>query len=570
MSDTVAKYIRLSSEDDDLGKSGKTESNSVTNQRNLLDAFISRTPELADTTVIEFCDDGWSGKNFERPAVQEMISQAREGKIQCIIVKDLSRFGRDYITVGNYISCVFPFLGVRFIAVNDGFDSIRPADIDSLETSFKTLLYDLYSRDLSRKVRSAKKFRAQRGDFLSPFAPYGYVKDPANKNRLVIDPDAAETVRRIFRLMASGKKAEQIAMILNREAVLTPMLHKRAAGCSRTRWPSIWEDNFWTDDTVVTILRDERYVGKNIYGKKMRDMVGHAHTIRVSRADWITVEDTHEGIVTREEFDRAQAAMRGYVEQGERTRHDWPLCSKVRCGVCGYAMSRTPGKKKYFYCTTPRINAAYNCADRTPENDILEAVLDGLRMQALVAVELRHLWEEQRREQKKDIAATLKSLTKLREIYQQLCQQINSLYESFALGEISKAEYLTVKASAVQQRDTAATRIAELEAALENEGTDGSLQNTFVSTFEKYTEIEKITSEIISEVLKEIHISPGERLEFVWNFQDEMKKLILDLQGGHKDGNQESMDLLPNCIPGCRRAGNAASTLEGICGEARL
>ncbi|MCI8440888.1 MAG: recombinase family protein, partial [Oscillospiraceae bacterium] len=115
MSDTTAKYIRLSSEDDDLRKGGKVESNSVTNQRNLLDAFISRTPELADTSVIEFCDDGWSGKNFERPAVQEMIAQARAGKIQCIVVKDLSRFGRDYLTVGSYISCVFPFLGVRFI-----------------------------------------------------------------------------------------------------------------------------------------------------------------------------------------------------------------------------------------------------------------------------------------------------------------------------------------------------------------------------------------------------------------------------------------------------------------------
>ena len=147
--------------------------------------------------------------SFDRPGFQEMIAQVRAGEIQCIIVKDLSRFGRDYLTVGNYISCVFPFLGVRFIAVNDGFDSIRPADIDSLETSFKALIYDLYSRDLSRKVRSAKRFRAQRGDFLSPFAPYGYIKDPADNHRLIIDPEAAETVRRIFRLTADGQKKEQ-------------------------------------------------------------------------------------------------------------------------------------------------------------------------------------------------------------------------------------------------------------------------------------------------------------------------------------------------------------------------
>ncbi|MDE6589431.1 MAG: recombinase family protein, partial [Oscillospiraceae bacterium] len=341
MSATTAKYIRLSSEDNDLRSTGKVESNSVTNQRNLLDSFINRTPELTDTSVIEFCDDGWSGKNFERPAVQEMLTQVREGKIQCIIVKDLSRFGRNYLEVGNYISYVFPFLDVRFIAVNDGFDSIRPMDIDSLETSFKNLLYDLYSRDLSRKVRNAQKFRAQRGDFLSPFAPYGYIKDPANKNRLIIDQEAAETVRRIFQLAADGKETKQIAMLLNRDTVPTPMLYKRAAGCSRVTWPSVREDNFWTNRLVAKILRDERYIGKNIFGKRTRDIVGSTHSVKVKRADWITVENTHEGIVTREEFDRAQASMRAFMERDEIQKHDWPLRGKVRCGICGLVMDYT-------------------------------------------------------------------------------------------------------------------------------------------------------------------------------------------------------------------------------------
>jgi len=544
MSDTTAKYIRLSSEDDDLRKGGKIESNSVTNQRNLLDAFISRTPELADTSVIEFCDDGWSGKNFERPAVQEMIAQARAGKIQCIVVKDLSRFGRDYLTVGNYISCVFPFLGVRFIAVNDGFDSIRPADIDSLETSFKTLLYDLYSRDLSRKVRSAKKFRAQRGDFLSPFAPYGYVKDPDNKNRLAIDPDAAETVRRIFHLMADGQNTEQIAMLLNREAVPTPMLYKRAAGCSRTRWPSLLEDNFWTGSAVVKILRDERYLGKNIYGKRIRDRVGHTHTVRVSREDWIAVENTHEGIVTREEFDDAQAIMRKYVERGEMKKRDWPLRGKVRCGVCGHAMSYKLGRQMYFYCYTPRYNDSFACVKQVQGADILEVISDGLRVQAQMAVELSRLWEERHREQKKDTAAVKKNLAGLRETHQRLSQQISGLYESFALGEISKAEYLTAKTAAVKQRDETAVQISELEAALDNMNADGSLQNGFVSAFKKYLDVEEITSEIMADVLQEVRIFPGGRIETVWNYRDELEKLILDLQGGQQDGETKSLDLL--------------------------
>ncbi|NCE66492.1 hypothetical protein D1159_18485 [Pseudoflavonifractor sp. 524-17] len=536
MSVITAKYIRLSSEDDDLGKGGKAESNSVTNQRNLLDAFISRTPELADTHVIEFCDDGWSGKNFERPGFQEMIAQVRAGKIQCIVVKDLSRFGRDYLTVGNYISSVFPFLGVRFIAVNDGFDSIRPADIDSLETSFKTLIYDLYSRDLSRKVRSAKRFRAQRGDFLSPFAPYGYVKDPADKSRLVIDPEAAETVRRIFLLTANGQKKEQLARQLNAEGVPTPMLHKRAAGCSRTKWNNLFDENFWTGSLIYGILRDERYVGRVVYGKHTRDRVGHAHVVRVEREDWIVVENTHEGIVTREEFDRAQAAIR--ASEGSTVRnHNHPLQKKIRCGTCGYAMRRVQQPPSpYFICRTSRMNAAYTCRDRIPEADILETVTEGLHAQALMAVELSRLWEEQRQGRKKDIAAAKKSLDGLREAHQRLSQQVNGLYEAFALGELSKGEYLAAKAAAAKQRDDTAARIGELEAALDNMGADGSLQNGFVSAFGKYLEAEEITDEIAADVLKEVRVFPGGRIETVWNYRDELEKLILDLQGEHQDG----------------------------------
>lgn len=177
----VAMYLRLSSEDGDLKDTGKAESESISNQRGLLQNFISSRSEFSGAEISEFCDDGWSGKNFERPDFLRMMEQVKQGQIHCIVVKDLSRFGRDYLVVGNYISRVFPFMGVRFIAVNDGFDSSRPQDIDSLDTSFKTLIYDLYSRELSGKVKNAKRMRAEKGFFLSPFAPYGYVKDPEDK-----------------------------------------------------------------------------------------------------------------------------------------------------------------------------------------------------------------------------------------------------------------------------------------------------------------------------------------------------------------------------------------------------
>lgn len=544
---TIAKYLRLSSEDDDLKLTGKLESNSIANQRNLLDSFIKRVPEFADAEIMEFCDDGWSGKNFERPAVQEMLDLVRQGKIQCIIVKDLSRFGRDYLTVGNYISRVFPFMEVRFIAINDGFDSIRPMDADSLETSFKTLLYDLYSRDLSRKVRSAKRFRAQRGDFLSPFAPYGFIKAPDNKSRLLIDPEAAETVRRIFQMMGEGRTAIQIARVLNMEDIPTPMRYKRAAGCSRTVWPCIDEDNFWTPNTVTVILRDERYIGKNVYGKRMRDMVGNVHTVKVSKADWITVNNTHDGIVTQEEFDRAQANLRAYVEHDGIAPYQL-LQRKVRCGVCGHVMRRGGAGKPYYLCQTPLVTDAYSCpTDKTRESEIMDALLEGLRVQAQTAVEMRLIWEEQRKKHRKDAKTIWKTITALKEDRNQRAQQIKSLYEAYALEEIGKSEYLAAKATATRECEGIDAKIAELEAELEDTAPDGKLNNGFVASFQQYIGVEEITREIVSDVLKEVRIFPDGRLEIVWNYGEDYRKILLDLIGGQNDG-----DLRCDCL--CEQA----------------
>lgn len=334
----VAMYLRLSSEDGDLKDTGKAESESISNQRGLLLNFISSRPDFSGWEVSEFCDDGWSGKNFERPGFLQMMEQVKQGQIQCIVVKDLSRFGRDYLVVGNYISRVFPFLGVRFIAVNDNFDSARPQDIDSLDTSFKTLIYDLYSRELSAKVKSAKRMRAEKGLFLSPFAPYGYVKDPDNKNRLLIDKEAADVVRKIFRSTCDGVKPQEIAAMLNRDGVPTPMLYKRAAGCTRDRWPSVHEENFWTHGHICKILRDERYTGKCVYGKRERPTVGNWHTVKRSKADWVVVDETHEGIVSQELFQEAASCMKEFKEFSQSASERNLLPRKVICGTCGYAM----------------------------------------------------------------------------------------------------------------------------------------------------------------------------------------------------------------------------------------
>ena len=336
----TAMYLRISSEDEDLRTGEKNESESISNQRSLLRDYVCSHADLSGSEILEFCDDGWSGTNFERPAVKELLEQVRRGQINCIVVKDLSRFGRDYLTVGDYISRVFPFLGVRFISVNDGFDSSNPLDIDSLDTSFRTLIYDLYSRDLSRRVKSAKKARAERGAFLSPYAPYGYVKDPEDKNHLLVDTEAADVIRRIFQMAADGAKTWQIAAALNGDGVSSPKNYKVETGCTRTPWRSIQEENFWTANLVAKFLRDERYIGKTVYGKRSRDIVGSTHTVKISRNDWVVVPDRHEAIVPEALFEKAQACMREYREREVMTGGGNPLKRKVICGVCGHAMQR--------------------------------------------------------------------------------------------------------------------------------------------------------------------------------------------------------------------------------------
>lgn len=537
---TAAMYLRISSEDSDARHSVKTESDSIANQRSLLSEFISRTPELENADILEFCDDGWSGKNFERPAVREMLEQARNGNIQCILVKDLSRFGRDYLEVGNYISRIFPFLGIRFIAVNDHFDSSRGMEADSLETSFKTLFHDIYSRDISRKVREAKRFRAQRGEFMGSFAPYGYIKDPKDKKHLLPDPEAADVVRRIFRMAAGKRSSTEIAKALNMSSVPTPMQYKDAAGCSRT-WLCAGEHNFWTRDTVNTILRDERYIGTNVFGRRICDEIGKKHQASIPRAEWIRVAGCHEGIVTDQEFALAQENLREYREYSKNRSGKRLFQKKVRCGVCGHIMYYFSGKKPYYICNTPRVTDVFDCSgERLMEENLHDAVLNGLRTQALYAVDAARIWEEKHRQKQYDVKGMRAELSKLEDSCTALDSHARELYEKFAFGELGREEYLLEKSAVVEKKNRISIQMEELETELQNAGTDGGLENRFTDSFSRYTEVEELTADIIEDVLQEIIVYPDHVLHIVWNYQDDLERLLLDI--GMDAQNEKSPD----------------------------
>ncbi len=233
----IVLYIRLSVEDEDSRDGVKDESNSVTNQRDLLRRYVESCPEFRGSEIMELCDDGFSGTNMQRPDMQRLLQKAKAKEFDCIIVKDFSRFGRDYITVSDYVDQIFPFLDIRFISVNDGYDSAKmKGKTSGVDIAFRNVIYGYYSKDLSLKVKSGKRTKALKGDYLSPFAPIGYRKDKRNKNQLVVDEDSAGIVRRIFRLAGMGMSTLEITRLFNSEKVPTPSAIKNRQGHYHKWW----------------------------------------------------------------------------------------------------------------------------------------------------------------------------------------------------------------------------------------------------------------------------------------------------------------------------------------------
>lgn len=302
----VALYTRMSKEDDDVGFSGnKEESNSITNQRMLLYDYLKTRPEFQGYEVKEFCDDGYSGKRLDRPQFNEMLNCVRQGEIHCIIVKDFSRFCRDYIEIGNYLEQLFPFMGIRFIAVTDNYDSKDGGkETVGLEVAFKNFIADFYSRDTSKKLRSVRSEMAKEGKFASANAPYGYLKSPEDKHKLIVDEEVAPVIRKIFQLKLAGLSAMKITKMLNEAGILSPAQYalQKKRGVDWRRKNSI---SGWDSTKVIAILKDERYAGdmvslkrtlKGIYGKDTP----------IDKEDWVRVENTHEAIVSYEDFLRTQ------------------------------------------------------------------------------------------------------------------------------------------------------------------------------------------------------------------------------------------------------------------------
>ncbi|SFE36432.1 recombinase family protein [Peptostreptococcus sp. D1] len=359
-------YLRLSKEDGE-----KVESNSISNQREIINSYAKKNQFII---IKEYVDDGYSGATFDRPNFKEMINDAYDKKFDTIIVKDLSRFGRDYIEAGKFIQRIFPENRIRFISVNDNYDS-KSADMNDthLILPIKNFINDSYCRDISNKVKSSQKIKREKGDFISAFAPYGYKKSEENKNKLVIDEQAAPNIKNIFDMKLMGYSSKAIADELNHLGVLTPRKYKESQGFKCNGFQNIKVGN-WSAKAVNRIIENEVYIGNTLQGKSITLNYKNKKQIGKDKEEWIRVEDTHEAIVSKEVFAIANTMLKRDLNNSRGKDKIDIFTGMLFCKECGSSLIRRTVKYKereevFYICS--KYNKEKSCSRHSIKEEIL-------------------------------------------------------------------------------------------------------------------------------------------------------------------------------------------------------
>lgn len=517
-----AVYVRLSREDGD-----KEESDSVQNQRALLAEFAAAQDDMAEPLF--YLDDGFTGTDFDRPDFQRMLGDLRAGKADCVIVKDLSRLGRNYIEAGEYLEKVFPLLGVRFISVNDRVDSYRdPQSMNNLIVPFKNILNDEYCRDISGKVRASLDLKRRQGKFIGSFASYGYRKDPDDHSRLLVDDEAAAVVRDIFDCFLGGMSILGIAKRLNEQGVPGPSAYKRRQGMNYRHPASDKLDGLWPDSSVRRILKNRLYTGTMVQGKNRVK----SYKLHVSEAlpeeEWIAVEQTHEAIIPPETFERVQALLARDTRAAPGKREVYLFSGLLRCADCGRAMNRKQisqpyGTYHYYICSTFKKMARGACTKHTIRSDRLEqAVLETLRSQIALAVEMDELIAAINRNgaKKRPTQRLLDERERLSQEKARNEQLKLDLYPDWKSGEISREEYHQLKARFEQKQEQLDARLAALAAQLDEAENGETAANAFLTQFQKHRSLQTLTREVVTGLIDEILVHEGGGITIKFKFAD--------------------------------------------------
>lgn len=532
----AADYLRLSKEDGDFSFSkSKAESDSISSQRKIIQRFVAQQPDIE--LVAEFSDDGYSGTSFERPQFQKMMEAVKAGEINCIIVKDLSRFGREYIDAGRYIEKIFPQLGVRFIAVNDNYDSLNFSTSDSLIVPIKNFLNDSYCRDISIKVRSNFESRRKNGEFVSNYTPYGYLRSPDDKTQLVIDEAAGEVVRDIFRWKVEGMSPVTIAEKLNLRGVLSPSEYKRSIGIN---YKTAFQTNArskWSPKTVIRVLTNEVYTGVLIQGKRTTPNYKVKHTILKDEQDWSRIEHAHEPIIQVREFELVQKLMQEDSRRASGSDTVHPLSGRVYCGTCGTLAKRssvTYNGSKYAYYTCPNTTKGGSCEKRRiSEKELENTVLALLRSEIKLVLNMERAlsqieelaWEHRE-------TARLDKSIEVKMAEAEKCRTMKvSIYEDLQEGLISQEEFLQMKEGYSQQISEIEQDLGKLkkERAMIQEGVAD--RSGWLSQFRQYQNLPSLSRAAVVNLVDQIQLYPDKKIRVVLRYQDQLADMMEFLQG---------------------------------------
>ena len=523
-------YLRLSKEDDDIAKSETLQSNSIENQKEYIEDYLQSKPEIR---VVDFyIDDGYSGVNFDRPDFQRMLQDIKDKKINCVIVKDLSRLGRNYIEVGKYIERLFPFLGVRFIAINDNFDSADDAALsNNIIVPFKNLINDAYCRDISIKIRSHLEVKRKRGEFIGAFPVYGYMRGE-DKNKLIVDPCAAEIVKEIFAMKMEGMSQQALADELNRLGVLSPAEYKKEQGSGYKTVFQTHSRAKWTAVAVLRVLTNEVYMGTLIQGKESTPNYKVRVREKKPKEEWIRVENAHEAIISRTDFELISDILQKDTRVSTGKSAVSVYSGYLVCADCGCSMVRKKvrsGSLEYVYyvCSGNKKDKDICSSHRISENTLNMAITKTLQLHLKQLGDLqesiRYIRETSGNSDK------IKKLVLQSEKRKEDIEKYNRLklecYEDYKKELITQDEYMLFK----KELDN---RIEEIQRAITELGKkkrmllDGGYEKeSLLEKFLTSKEIE-LKRSILVRFISRIYVYEDHRIEIIFRYQDEIRQLL--------------------------------------------
>lgn len=514
LSDITVVYCRLSQDD---GLDG--DSNSITNQKKILLDVVTR--ENLPNPIL-FVDDGFSGTNFDRPAISEALRLVENRQVSNFIVKDLSRLGRSYIKVGQLTEITFPSFDVRFIALNDGVDSNKPNETNSIFLPIKSLMDEMYAADTSKKIRAVVQSKARAGERVTVNPPYGYLKAPNNPKNWIVDPVASEVVKRIFQEAKSGKSLSEISKGLKNDKIFKPDRHRIEIGLKPiSSSPNVETlPYFWTRETLSAILGREEYLGHTVNLRTRTKSYKDKRKVDNPKEDWLIFKNTHEAIIDQETFDIVRK-MRNHKRSNQRYKnrigHENLFAGIVFCGTCG---------RKHYFCPQEKNGLNhdhYKCSGyRKPidgcenphyiQKSALIEIVSGKLRQTIQEIHfdqeafLKKLEQQSQAQFSKNNKRQRQQLQKDEHRSKEIDSIIQKLYEDNLLGKISDERFVKLNQSYEEEQKQLQTSISDLTEKLAKQQEDSLNISKFMARISKYTELPKLTVEIVNELIDKIVI----------------------------------------------------------------